>query len=157
MAEHRWSILCSNASVDSQSNNVSIFNVIDDVQIGGLPAGDPGSIPLPLPMPVTLVTNWRREDAKSGETLEAKVSLHDPKGGLLVETPTQRVDLTSFIQHRMFVTIPLFPLRGLGTYHFVVQSRSTPDQPWVVADRVPLTITDQPSASANKIPTTFPT
>jgi hypothetical protein len=147
MPEHRWSILCERAIVDQSSNTVSIHTVVDDLQVGGLPpealAG--GAV---LPHQLQLVTLWRRSDDAVPETLLTRLAFINPDEEVLGHSQETVTDLRQYIQLRSFATLPGFLVRGrFGVYHLAVEWRRETEQNWLVADRVPVTLTEGPAPS----------
>jgi hypothetical protein len=145
MSKHRWSILCSSASVDASTNLLSLFNIIEEVKVGGLPPVLAGTDVVVVPIPMTLVTMWSRDDADQPEDTEGQVSILDPQDRELLTTPTQKVDLRSHATVRAMSQFVAFPVRGFGIYHLVVRFRQYSQQgsaagEWAVADRVPFKI-----------------
>jgi hypothetical protein len=55
MIDHVWTVLCSRAVVDRDSNNASLENVIERVTIEGQPPSDAA-----LPLPLDVMTLWTR-------------------------------------------------------------------------------------------------
>jgi len=47
MLEHIWSVLCSRSVIDSETNNVSIQDVIEQITINAEPAEN-GFLPFPM-------------------------------------------------------------------------------------------------------------
>ncbi len=92
--KHIWTILCSNSSIDQNTNNVSLFNVIEQVE---LQAFDKKKInekqEKGIPLNCELISLWNRKDnAKKG--YEEKVEFVDPAGAILntIETPLKIPD-----------------------------------------------------------------
>ena len=66
MIRHIWSVLCSQSVIDAQSNNVSLFNVIEQLTVVMKKTIIPeGKIPL-LPISLELVTLWERGELEQG-------------------------------------------------------------------------------------------
>lgn len=83
--QHAWSILCSGVSIDRQTNNLSLFNIIEQIKIPKnrlVEAEENGVKKLAVPMAFNLVTLWRRVVSDTVEEAEVEISLVDPNGGI---------------------------------------------------------------------------
>jgi hypothetical protein len=62
MIQHVWSVLCARAVIDSESNTISLFDVVEQiVAIGpGIAAIGPGAEGV-APVSLELVTLWSRD------------------------------------------------------------------------------------------------
>jgi len=73
--QHRWSILCRESSIDSQTNNISLFNILEQVGIDAeVFAEKKGGA---IPMNLELVTLWEKQVEEEGVDAEVEVELQD--------------------------------------------------------------------------------
>ena len=78
-----WGLLCSLSSIDQERNNISLFNVVDQIN---LPKQffSASSGPKPLPFAHELVTLWRRTIDTTVDDrellVEVEIALVDPRG-----------------------------------------------------------------------------
>ena len=114
-----WGLLCSMSAIDQQQTNISLFNIIDQLNI---PRGEFEKIKqdksnLLLPISHELVLFWRRTLGinLSDEYIrtELKLSLVDPRGKILsellttLEMPSQKRSVRFRMQNTVFtVTEP---------------------------------------------------
>jgi hypothetical protein len=82
--QHGWSILCSGTSVDQDTNNLTLFNIIDQISIPEdklvkMPGIDGKDKPA-APVGFNLVTLWRKSETKVAASAEVEVELLDPSG-----------------------------------------------------------------------------
>ncbi len=82
-----WSIICEKSSVDSQTNLLSLFNCIEEIQLTIDKANMPKSDKLVIPFNLQFISFWIIEDDTKDNSVEAKISLIDPKGNILNEFP----------------------------------------------------------------------
>jgi hypothetical protein len=138
---HRWSILCTTSSVDTKNNNVSLFNIIEQVQVTKDPLAKksgPKQDRIFVPMKLELVTLWEkiRSDEKASGTIE--VHFEDPLGELLqkfryeLSMPKDRV--------RNFTTIDGFFMTEEGRYVFKIKAKSSNEDNLQDVGEVPLQV-----------------
>ena len=84
MIDHIWSLLCGKSSTDRETNNLSLFDVIEQINLLG-PVPEPGQQTL-LPMPFELISLWSRSDPTHAEESTARIKLLAPNS---VELLTQ--------------------------------------------------------------------
>ncbi len=135
MIGHAWSILCSSSSIDSDSNNISLFNVLERINIEG-PKDDERGI---LPIEMEFISLWMQGD-KPGRGF-ARVLIQGPSGEI---PPTNEllVDLSGdtiarFRTRHKFLGLPFV---GFGTYWFHAELKLDGEEKWQTFARVPLEI-----------------
>ncbi|MFA6297342.1 MAG: hypothetical protein WC629_02150 [Candidatus Paceibacterota bacterium] len=94
-----WTLLCQNPIIDQQTNQISLFNVLEDIQfdIKGFKKEDveEGKVSAfkqktMIPYPFALVTEFERNEENLEELhVELKITIIDPLGAILsVHTPS---------------------------------------------------------------------
>ena len=79
--KHVWSVLCSGVSIDQNTNNLTLFNIIEQIKISEnklVKVEDENKLAIPLAF--SLVTLWRREDHKFTEKVDVGIEVVDPNG-----------------------------------------------------------------------------
>jgi hypothetical protein len=82
-----WSIICEKSSIDAQTNLLSLFNCIEEVQLMIDKEKMPKSDKLVIPFNLQLISFWTIEDDTKDNSVETKIDLVDPKGKILNEFP----------------------------------------------------------------------
>ncbi len=79
MIRHVWSVLCTKSSIDSDTNNISLFEILEQIQVSQFPepAGDAITV---VPMPVELVSLWTREPVGEPQQGECRLTMYSPRG-----------------------------------------------------------------------------
>ena len=137
-----WAILCQSSVIDRTTNNLSIFNVIEELQVvGPVPEGEAGD---PTPETVTpnlyeLVILFSRTDFEVPERGRGRVRAMAPDG-TAAHPQEFEIDLSQFLRLRMQVKIPGIPIRGEGIYKFIVDYATEGDG-WSVPYELPLRVT----------------
>ncbi len=80
---HVWSMICSGVSIDRQTNNLSIFNVIDQIRVpkNGLvraegQSGKEGQLAVPISF--NLLTLWERPTSDTEERASVEIRVVEP-------------------------------------------------------------------------------
>lgn len=102
MPRLEYFLVALGVSVDQTTNLVSIFNVLEDVRPGALPASIPS---------VFLIASWNEEEGDRGRDFQAEVRAEDPTGESL-----RHVANFTFTgrRHRLFLEVGMLPLRVPG-------------------------------------------
>lgn len=120
MIEHAWSIACARSSTDKETNNLSIFDVIEQLNVLG-PLPDPATKSA-VPITYEIVSLWYRADPKAPEETVGRIRLVGPNEAEvfgqefpvnLIDHPRMRTQLRSLG----------FPMLGAGRYMFLVEIR----------------------------------
>jgi hypothetical protein len=134
MIDHVWSVVCSRASTDRETNNLNLFDVIEQVNVLG-PLPDPGA-KVALPIPFEIVSLWSRRQPAEAEESRGRVKLLAPNGTevfaqefpvSLMENPRMRTQMRSVG----------FPMSGTGRYTFTVEIQRAGGD-WESVARIPV-------------------
>lgn len=77
---HVWSVLCSKISVDRETNSISLFEILENVEFTTPTAL---TFPAKVPFEATLVNSWARQDPNGPVEGEMRVRLLAPSGDQL--------------------------------------------------------------------------
>lgn len=116
---HFWTVLCERSLIDSSTNNISLINAIEQLNValvdptGGL-AG-PGAAAFQC----SLVSLWGRQDLEIPTKAVVKFEIRDPEGVLLHESERD-LDLTEKRRIRFRNNFNAFPVTVSGVYEFLV-------------------------------------
>lgn len=135
--QHRWSILCTKSSIDAQSNNLSLFNVIEQVDISMelFANRKDGAVPINL----ELVTLW--EKLIDGYEVQGDIEMEfqDPQGKSLGKFPY--VISMQKKRHRHIVRLDGLPVTDKsGRYVFKVRKKEEKGGRFVEVGEVPVEI-----------------
>ena len=147
--KHLWSILCRVASVDKESNSLSLFNVIEEITINKAEgpekeekAIDVEKTALIVPIEFVIVTYLERLDDKDrgSMTKEAQIEIVDPA-------------MHSLLKREFEITFPQGPKRlrhllkmnGLkittgGTYKFYISTRESREDIFESVAEIPIDV-----------------
>lgn len=133
--KHRWSILCQSSNIDRESNNLSIFNILEELRVTP-PSQDAKQIV--VRMPVQLITLWEKQTAKGTATSNVAIELVDPKGNILptvsyvLATPQKRL--------RFVVNMDGIKVTESGEYMFKIRIRNDEKDIFEEVGEVPLQV-----------------
>jgi hypothetical protein len=138
MAQHIWTVPCRLSTVDRESNNVSLIQVLEEIAVPTVPPVQP-SLAL-FPAIFDVVTLWGRDDENSSEGATGRMSLVSPTGEALIVTEYE-IDLRESRRFRAVSRILGFPTQTSGTYKFRIERRSAAEGEWEYVAAIPLVVT----------------
>jgi len=121
MPEHIFSLLCRNTIIDSRTNNLSIIEVIESIEISGEgPENYKKDDVVIFNFGFKIVTLWVRSDRIKPESFTFRITLLTPDNK---RHPLQPIngDLTKSLRHRTFAEYENLLISGPGTYKFNVE------------------------------------
>jgi len=123
MIKHIWSVLCQRSVVDSQSNNVSLIDVFEQLQVGISPfdSSDTSvSEGISIPVQYELVNFWSKTNEVVEEKGSIRIVLLDPKGKEIKRMDKDLIIPQTNRRMREINKIQGISLKGNGIYNFVV-------------------------------------
>lgn len=137
MAKHIWTVLCYKGSLDKYSNQVSLLDVLEEVEVGLVEAIPEDAENAVIPFNMNLVSLWIRSDPETPESVSTRYSIVSPKGDVVL-TWDHAVSLSEHMRARSFLRLAQFPFRGPGDYAFRVEMRDEESGQWNRVSEVPL-------------------
>lgn len=134
MIRHVWSVLCNRSSIDRETNNISLFEILEQLTIHGWD-GQPGVLGGSL----ELVSLWSRIELDRPGRGEARLLLLTPAGNTPI-SQSYSIDLREYHRLRNRHRMSGIPIEGPGLYIFVVEFRQQDQEQWIEAARVPLEV-----------------
>lgn len=136
-----WAVLCQNSVIDKATNTISLFNVVEEIQVAPQPPQEPLIPPAAgrgASIVFQLVTLWGRSNEDAPEQGRGRLRLVLPDGESTI-TGEYEVDLAKFLRLRHITQIATLPIRNEGIYKFVVESKEG-DSDWSIKFEVPLRV-----------------
>ena len=130
--DHVWSVLCLKASIDRETNNISLFDVLEQVRVHP-PLEREGAVG-----PLELISLWTRS-AGYPERGQARVSLRGPSGHIQFQQ-IQEIDLREYRRMRARLRVVVMPIEGPGTYVFSVEVPRPNSEDWTEIAKIPLDV-----------------
>lgn len=132
-----WSVLCQSASFDVQTNNVSLFNILEQITVFGEPSASKAAI-----IQAELVSLWARENIETPTTGQMRVYYIDPNGNHAVPLSLE-INLSQANYHRTRINMSGFPIIAKGEYNFYIEYQVQGDEQWKLAAKIPLMVLAQ--------------
>jgi hypothetical protein len=135
MIEHIWTVICSEAVVDRQTNNISLHSILERLDVMGPVFPATGQVVVPVNM--NLVTLWSRTADNEPCSGQARVNLIAPNG-VSSRMNEYRIDLTQHSRNRSIFRFMGLPISGEGRYIFQVELLR--ENAWIQVARTPLEV-----------------
>jgi hypothetical protein len=133
-----WSLLAQGSSVDCETNQVSIFNVLENVTLPGAPP-NPNALSF-VPLGTVLISHWERaiDDSRPYFLRAQIVNAQDEP--LIAVPVVKQIDFKNLAKARTRVQMPVLPIKGEGRYHIVLDVGGTENGPFEEANRIILDV-----------------
>ena len=139
MIDHVWTVLCSRAVIDKDSNNASLETALEIVTVMGAPL--PQAM---LPIPFDVMTAWIRADPDIPCRGKMRLVFVLPSGETFGSPIEAEIDLTGNERHRQKVHFPGLPVAEAGRHIARVELQNEGESEWHQVAAVPLTIIFKP-------------
>jgi hypothetical protein len=147
MIDHVWSVVCGRSSTDRETNNISLFDVIEQLNVLG-PLPEPAAR-VALPIPFEVVSLWSRSNPDLAIESRGRVKMIAPNGdqAFVQEFP---INLNENPRMRTQLRSVGFPLLGTGRYIFTVEILRAGDI-WETVARIPVRLDSVAQAAADGV------
>jgi len=138
-----WGLICSSASIDQESNNISLFNIISQINIfeKAFPQENKNN---KLPFNHELVVLFRRIlniDIDNKEfSVDVKLELVDPNGKILTETIAPLIFKKNKRQMRFVIRMDSFIYTIPGDYLYKISVKQLNDKSFKISHEIPLEV-----------------
>jgi len=142
MIKHIWSVLCRSSSVDLKTNNISLFDVFERLEVSLTIPKDkkvPKFKKINLPVDYQIVSLWTHDQKKQNE-IKIKIIFENPSG---VKTDLVNKELilpSDKKRMRDIIKIQGIVLEKSGTYTFRLQAKEKKDNEFQNISELPLEI-----------------
>lgn len=133
MIEHIWSVLCRHSVIDTESRNITLFEVIEQIGIN-----TDAELPAIVPLQCQIVSLWKRSQEDKPLSADARLVIRTPKGEEIISNEIYKVDLSDAPRHRSRLNLTDLPVDGEGSLYFLIQLWQEED--WQTVARIPLQI-----------------
>ena len=147
--EVKWALLCKGISIDQQTNQVSLFSIVEDLTINKSqgapsPASKPSSFPAktPINFESTLVVQLERGEGSHviGFDPEMKLEIEDPVGEVMFERVFPITFEEGKYRLRTIVGFNAVTVKDPGIYDYIVSVRASKNDSFREEAIVPLEI-----------------
>jgi hypothetical protein len=143
MIDHVWTVLCSRVIVDQKLNNVSLINILEQLNIKGEPLPDGV-----LPCEIHVATLWARSDFQVPAVGHGRLLFLSPSGESLLDPFEHEIDLREKGRNRNFFHLSRLPVHEPGRHEFCLDYRLDNDSEWHRVAVLPLQVNFRPKAES---------
>ncbi len=134
MAKLRFATLCVSTSIDYRDQSLSIFKVLDAINVEGYPTA--------IPM-LEYLSVWDRE--VDAEEIEVRILAYDPEGNQILSPNIKKIQLQAPV-HRYTLQLRGMIVPRAGDYSFVIQIKG-PSGRWKKVDETLLKVSQKDQAN----------
>ena len=142
MIKHVWSVLCRSFSVDSKTNNISLFNIFERLEVSLTIPKDkevPKLKKVNVPVNYQIVSLWTHGQKKQ-DKIKIKIIFENPNGAKTNLVTKDLILLSDKKRMRDIIDIHGIVLEGSGTYIFKLQAKKEKDNKFQTIAELPLEI-----------------
>lgn len=134
MIDHVWTVVCSRAVIDRESNNVSLQNIIEQINIRGEPIPD-----RVVAVQLEVVTLWVRADFDVPSQATTRLTVLSPSGNVLGSFESD-TDVSEYERFRSRVKFEGLLMPEPGRYAFRMELKNKGESEWHEVATIPLKI-----------------
>lgn len=146
--KHIWTVLCRRSIIDKESNNISLLDVLEQVAVSRIPAGErqpaKDTLTSAVPLDYELVSLWIRASEDQPALGHARAILCSPSGALPGEPAQIDVDLRVYQRMRTRQRFVGLRIKEPGQYLFRVEYRDDGEAEWRGVTTIPLQVIIEP-------------
>ena len=134
MIQHIWSVVCQSASIDAETNRISLFNVLENLTIS--PEIDE---PITLPINFEIFSLWTRAEVEQPSKGRMHVYYRNPLGEN--SNPVElEIDLSHANIFRSRVRSQGIEIKTSGRYIFLVEIQDEGEERWRAVAEIPVLV-----------------
>ena len=138
--KHIWTVLCQNSVIDSETNNLSINNVLEQLEITTDEKSVKSDGSINVPINYEIISMWYKEDSKSAVKAEILVEIVDSNSKVL-KSFTQKGEMPVAMNRlRTRMRVQGIELTVSGIYSFVTKIKIEGERDFQKVAEVPLEV-----------------
>lgn len=137
VADHVWSVLCKDFTVDNDAGNITLFKVLEQLTLAK-PADVTEDEPDQILFNMAMASLWSRSNRDEPEACVSRYIFKSPSGKT-IGSQEYPIDLKKHVRHRNLMRIPGLAFDGFGRYQFVIQ-KQLPSGKWTRVAMIPLEV-----------------
>lgn len=142
MIRHIWSVLCRRSVIDTDSNNISIYDVFEQLRVDAKVKKQDitSNSSVNIPLEFEIVSMWVNEDKEKGIAADVDIEVFDPNGKQVKVFP-QKLELSKDIRRlRSRLKIMGLAISMSGDYIFKVKIKEKGQDNFRVVAELPLEV-----------------
>lgn len=136
---HIWTVLCQKSSIDYESNLLSMFNCVEELNLS-IDNTKVVEKNLVIPAEFQLVSFWTVENPNQDNVLEIRGELLDPNGKILNQFENRFEIKRDVLRFRNRTNIQGLPVTEAGRYVFRIMQRKAGQDSFVTVADLPLDV-----------------
>lgn len=134
-----WSILCSKSVIDSTTNQLSLFDCIDEITINFSNAEDIKKPTKNIPINFEIVSLWLDESISQTRKFDYTIDIIDPEGKMLKEITKEAVIEKNKKRLRTIMRISGMAVTTEGKYIFKIKYKEAKNN-FIIVSEIPVDI-----------------
>ncbi|MEK7092332.1 MAG: hypothetical protein AAB907_01770, partial [Patescibacteria group bacterium] len=138
--KHVWSILCRRSVIDNETNNISLYDALEELSVGVKVKQQVAPMPevINIPIDYEVVSLWMKEDKKTHAQADTEIEVVQPNGKP-AKSFLQKIDMPEKMQRlRARYRINGFGVTMPGTYWFKIKIREIGEKQFKTVSEIPL-------------------
>jgi len=140
--KHIWTVLCQNSSIDKETNLLSMFSCVEqlNIKIDRAKVKNIDKLGIPININIQLISYWLIENPNEDNVLRIKLELLDPEGKLINAFPREINIKKGPLRFRNIINIKGIKIKKEGRYIFKMTHRGDNDKNFKTVAESPLDI-----------------
>ncbi len=135
MINHVWSVLCERSIIDKDSKNISLIEVIEQLNVQS------DAVDKVIPIRLFLVTLWERSGKSDPVRASARLRFLDPQGKLVDNSEWKYlIDFKDYTRMRFRYAINGLKIKEMGRYCFHLALYREKEKKWNQVAVIPVNI-----------------
>ena len=143
MIKHIWSLLCRNSVIDSDTNNLSIHDILEQLNIDAVlkeGQSDTAQQSVNIPLEFEVVSFWLKTNGEEKPRGELNIEAISPEGKVLTHF-LRDIEIPKEVQRlRTRLKITGLVVEGSGTYIFRISLREKSEDAFANVAEIPLQV-----------------
>jgi|GEM_PF-625305 hypothetical protein len=144
--EHVWSIICSRSIIDSETNSLTLNNVIEKITVN-IPkvefekAKGTGHTIFNAPIEYEITSLFRKSEGKKVTLFDMRVRMVNSSGQTIMTGAEQKIGLKEGVKNiRIRNRFNAIPLEKTGGYTFIIDLKEIEETVYAEVGRIPVEI-----------------
>jgi len=142
MLKHIWSVLCRKSIIDSETNNISLNDVLERLDVDYQEKNESTDKPFILKIPIEyeIVSMWQRVVENADIKAEVEVVIYSPSKKLLKTFPQKLEVAKNFKRFRSRLRITGIEVNEPGNYIFQINMKEVGKKSFKKVAEIPLEV-----------------
>jgi hypothetical protein len=140
MINHVWSVLCRKSIIDNETNNISLIDVLEQIQVNTV-TQQKTLKPVRVPLEYEIVSLWSKDKSPKKASADIQVSLINSDGQIIKEFSHQLEIPLKTKRMRSRTRIAGIELSKSGKYQFAVKVKQQGQKNFKTIALLPIDVT----------------